>query len=191
MTDTEKLISRLNDEADQCRHDGADDIALLLDEAASALASAPMKPSDSSLAAPAVEEGQPASLLDSHLNYTRQVLGASASPTALCAPALRASAPIAGALGPSIPDEVMLYVHAYGDSRADDDGLSGLRIGEAILAIRRWVASVVAQDRARDQVRSTTTEGRGPQGAEPGGDSHAPKTGGAIEADAGIKGDGK
>jgi hypothetical protein len=32
-----------------------------------------------------------------------------------------------------------------------------------------------ADDRARDQVRSTTTEGRGPEGAEPGGDSHAPK----------------
>jgi hypothetical protein len=35
---TPTLIQRLADEADLCRHDGADDIAALLDEAAAALA---------------------------------------------------------------------------------------------------------------------------------------------------------
>ncbi|MBP8100588.1 MAG: hypothetical protein KAY54_01785 [Burkholderiaceae bacterium] len=52
-------------------------------------------------------------------------------------------------LGPSVPQEVMTYLHAYGDSRADDDGLSGLRIGEAVLALRRWSADVQATERRR------------------------------------------
>lgn len=34
------LIDRLNDKADQCRNDGADDIAQLLDEASAALSAA-------------------------------------------------------------------------------------------------------------------------------------------------------
>ena len=47
-------------------------------------------------------------------------------------------------LGPSIPEEVLVYLYAYGDSRADDDGLSGLRIAESVLALRRWAAQVHA-----------------------------------------------
>lgn len=57
--------------------------------------------------------------------------------------------PSSALLGPSVPNEVMLYVHAYGDSRADDDGLSGLRIGEAVLALRRWAAQLQAAERER------------------------------------------
>lgn len=57
--------------------------------------------------------------------------------------------PSSAPLGPSVPHEVMLYVHAYGDSRADDDGLSGLRIGEAVLALRRWAAHLQAAERER------------------------------------------
>lgn len=45
---------------------------------------------------------------------------------------------------PKVPDSVLCYVHAYGDSRADDDGRSGLRISELILALRRWAKSIVA-----------------------------------------------
>lgn len=45
---------------------------------------------------------------------------------------------------PKVPDSVLCYVHAYGDSRADDDGRSGLRIGELILALRRWAKSIAA-----------------------------------------------
>lgn len=45
---------------------------------------------------------------------------------------------------PTVPDSVLVYVHAYGDSRADDDGRSGLRIGELILALRRWAKSIAA-----------------------------------------------
>ena len=52
-------------------------------------------------------------------------------------------------LGPTVPDSVLAYLHAYGDSRADEDGRSGLRIGEAILALRRWVAEVQAAERER------------------------------------------
>jgi len=48
------------------------------------------------------------------------------------------------ALGPAVPADVMTYLHAYGDSRADDDGLSGLRLGEAILALRRWAGQLQA-----------------------------------------------
>lgn len=44
---------------------------------------------------------------------------------------------------PSVPESVLAYIHAYGDSRADEDGLSGLRIAEAILALRRWAAELL------------------------------------------------
>lgn len=72
-------------------------------------------------------------------------------------------------LGPSVPDEVMLYVHAYGDSRADEDGLSALRIGETVLALRRWAARLQAAERERlrravlamhDAVLDTMASGR-------------------------------
>jgi hypothetical protein len=46
---------------------------------------------------------------------------------------------------PSIPGEVLTYIHAYGDSRADDDGRSALRIGECVLALRRWGAALSVQ----------------------------------------------
>ncbi len=52
-------------------------------------------------------------------------------------------------LGPAVPDNVMAYLHAYGDSRADEDGRSGLRIAEAILALRRWAAELQAAERER------------------------------------------
>ncbi len=52
-------------------------------------------------------------------------------------------------LGPAVPQEVMTYLHAYGDSRADDDGMSGARISEAIQALRRWSAAVQAAERKR------------------------------------------
>ena len=53
------LISRLQDEADLCRNEGADDIAALLDEAAAAVAAAipegwtvvPVEPTEATLAA--------------------------------------------------------------------------------------------------------------------------------------------
>lgn len=59
------------------------------------------------------------------------------------------AAPVEHKLGTSVPNEVMAYVHAYGDSRADDDGLSALRIGEAVLALRRWAAQLQAAERER------------------------------------------
>lgn len=52
-------------------------------------------------------------------------------------------------LGPAVPDTVLVYLHAYGDSRADEDGFSGLRIGEAILALRRWAAELQTAERER------------------------------------------
>lgn len=56
-------------------------------------------------------------------------------------------------LGPTVPDSVLAYLHAYGDSRADEDGCSGLRIGEAILALRRWAAGVQAAERESIKAR--------------------------------------
>ena len=54
MTPTQALTQRLSDEADQCRNDGADDIARLLDEAVAALSAAPagepVAPTDEALA---------------------------------------------------------------------------------------------------------------------------------------------
>lgn len=50
---------------------------------------------------------------------------------------------------PTVPDSVLVYVQAYGDSRADDDGRSGLRIGELILALRRWAKSIAAAPTAQ------------------------------------------
>lgn len=50
---------------------------------------------------------------------------------------------------PSVPDEVLLYIHAYGDARADEDGFIALRMAEAILALRRWARDVQATERAR------------------------------------------
>ena len=46
---------------------------------------------------------------------------------------------------PSVPDTVLTYIHAYGDARADDDGTSVVRLAEAILAMRRWAASLAAR----------------------------------------------
>lgn len=45
---------------------------------------------------------------------------------------------------PTVPDSVLAYVHTYGDSRADEDGLSGMRVSELILALRRWAKSIAA-----------------------------------------------
>lgn len=59
------------------------------------------------------------------------------------ASAALAAAPVAQpSAEPTVPEEVMARVQAYGDSRADEDGLSGLRIAEAILAMRRWAAAL-------------------------------------------------
>ncbi len=52
-------------------------------------------------------------------------------------------------LGLAVPGSVLAYLHAYGDSRADEDGRSGLRIGEAVLALRRWAAELQAAERER------------------------------------------
>lgn len=49
-------------------------------------------------------------------------------------------------LSSPVPPEVVACLHAYGDSRADDDGLSGLRIAEAIVALRRWAAAAKAAE---------------------------------------------
>ena len=62
-------------------------------------------------------------------------------------------------LGPSVPDNVMVYLHAYGDSRADDDGLSGRRIAEAILELRRWAAELQAAERERCARLCETADG--------------------------------
>lgn len=62
---------------------------------------------------------------------------------------LKASAP--GGL-PKVPDEVMQYLQAYGDSRADDDGLSADRLGAAVLALRAWAGELQAQARDRHAV---------------------------------------
>lgn len=53
-------------------------------------------------------------------------------------------------LGPAVPEAAMQCLQAYGDSRADADGNSGLRIGEVILALRRWAAQLQAAERERD-----------------------------------------
>lgn len=58
-------------------------------------------------------------------------------------------APVERQLGPAVPDNVLAYLYAYGDSRADDAGHSGLRIAEAILALRRWAAGLQAAERER------------------------------------------
>ena len=46
--------------------------------------------------------------------------------------------------GPRVPDYVLTCVHAYGDARADDDGTSPDRLGEAIREVRRWAASLTS-----------------------------------------------
>lgn len=43
--------------------------------------------------------------------------------------------------GPPVPADVMACIQAYGDARADDNGLSGLRLCETIIALRRWAAT--------------------------------------------------
>lgn len=45
---------------------------------------------------------------------------------------------------PSVPAAVLMYVHAYGDSRADDDGKSAQRLAEAIASMREWAAALNA-----------------------------------------------
>lgn len=60
--------------------------------------------------------------------------------------------PLSAGLGPAVPERVMVYLHAYGDSRADDDGLSWMRISEAVLALRRWSAEVQAIEREQWQL---------------------------------------
>ena len=64
-------------------------------------------------------------------------------------PAQPLAVPLSDGLGPAVPSNVLAYLHAYGDSRADDDGRSGLRIGEAILAIRRWAGDLQSAERER------------------------------------------
>lgn len=56
---------------------------------------------------------------------------------------------------PRVPDEVMAYIQAYGDARADDDGTSGQRIGDAIKALRRWAAQPQAAQAVPDEIAET------------------------------------
>ena len=51
---------------------------------------------------------------------------------------------------PTVPDSVLAYVHTYGDSRADEDGLSGMRVSELILALRRWAKSIASAPAAQE-----------------------------------------
>ena len=67
-------------------------------------------------------------------------------------------------LGPAVPDSVLAYLHAYGDSRADDDGHSGLRIAEAISALRRWAAEL--QDKERKKCIAAVREEPGDSGMD-------------------------
>jgi hypothetical protein len=127
------------------------------------------------------------------LDAASDALGASASPTALCAPALRASAPIAGARGPT---DFALEFAEYMAQRAEDfidavnaDGMLRMKADEEGLGddaddqladarqtlseYQRGLCSGIYEfrkrrDRARDQVRSTETAGLGPKGDEPG-----------------------
>lgn len=77
-------------------------------------------------------------------------------------PCLPANPPLAlsssAVLGPAVPQDVMTYLTAYGDSRADEDGLCGLRIAEAIRALRRWSAAVQAAERERWQRIATNAQ---------------------------------
>ena len=43
---------------------------------------------------------------------------------------------------PRIPAYAMACIQAYGDARADDDGTSAARLGEAITELRKWAAAV-------------------------------------------------
>jgi hypothetical protein len=124
------------------------------------------------------------------------VLGASPAGTALSAPALRASAPIAGAepCAYAIDDDtrveaarqkdgsVLWAVRRFGDcmSRAGEwehEPLPSSR-HDAFIARCRFPSAEAAIAAARGiGVRSTTTEGRGPEGAEPGGEATRPETG--------------
>lgn len=62
--------------------------------------------------------------------------------------ALSAPSSEQGAKLPTVPDDVTACINAYGDSRADNDGLSGLRIGELVLALRRWGRSLASRPAA-------------------------------------------
>jgi hypothetical protein len=53
-------------------------------------------------------------------------------------------APILVGEVPRVPDYVLTCVHAYGDARADDDGTSPDRLGEAIRAMRQWAATLAS-----------------------------------------------
>lgn len=99
---------------------------------------------------------------------TKQPLGASASPTALSAPAANAaSAPIAGAGG--LAEFFRLVVSALNVANGGNDWQMDATPAE--LGPMAAAAIAVMHDQmlsARDQVRSTETEGLGPQGDEPG-----------------------
>ncbi len=69
--------------------------------------------------------------------------------TAASGPRQPLGLPLNNQLGPAVPDSVLAYLHAYGDSRVDADGRSALRIAEAILALRRWAAELQTAERER------------------------------------------
>jgi hypothetical protein len=102
------------------------------------------------------------------------VQGASPSATALSAPALRASAPIAGAWVDVQPHQVY---EAFAAEFIDDDRPWSRVKGDLRRAYRDYAKfiNLWGQRCARDQARSATTEGRGPKDAEPGGEATRPE----------------
>lgn len=50
---------------------------------------------------------------------------------------------------PTIPDLVLACVHAYGDSRADDDGTSGQHLRHAVEELRNWCGDTIAGERQK------------------------------------------
>lgn len=59
---------------------------------------------------------------------------------------------------PTVPDNLIDLIQTYGDSRADEDGLQGLRVSELILAMRRWAGELVDSKRSRDMVSSSSVK---------------------------------
>lgn len=54
-----------------------------------------------------------------------------------------------GPTGPLVPPTVMAAIQAYGDSRADDDGLSPLKIYDLIRVLRQWATDLQQQQLAQ------------------------------------------
>lgn len=85
--------------------------------------------------------------LNDNLGSLEASLAAKRGEAAIAEAEAQAAQPVGtDATWPVVPDDVIQCVQAYGDARADDDGSSALRLGDAIAAMRRWAAQPVGRE---------------------------------------------